>query len=339
MRRSLLLLALATSTTAAAASARSETLHVPGDYATIQAAVDVAQAGDTVLVADGIWTGTGNRDIDPYGASIVIRSENGPEHCVIDCQGSYSDPHRAFVIESGESRATVIDGFTIRRGSTLPGAVSDPFNGGGIRILQSSPTIRSCIFEDNVSGCWGGGLFAGNGGSPLVTGCLFRGNYSADDGGGAFNWNGAYLEITDSVFVDNTADVTGGAITAFDNIKIRNVTLVGNSASYGRAIYAVSGEISNSVVWGNGAGPILGSATVRYSLVEGGSPGTGNIDLPPRFAPDGIHLRVGSPAIDAADPAYVPPADERDIDGEPRKFMIRVDMGADEFRRDPLRFH
>ena len=35
-----------------------------GDVATIQDAVDTAVVGDIVIVADGIYTGDGNRDID-----------------------------------------------------------------------------------------------------------------------------------------------------------------------------------------------------------------------------------------------------------------------------------
>jgi hypothetical protein len=271
------------------------------------------------------------------GVDIVIRSANGPERCVIDCEGTTEQPFRGFLIQSGESRATEIQGFTIRRGATLPGAIDDQFNGGGIRILGSSPTIRNCVFEDNLSGCWGGALYAAHGGAPLVTGCTFRNNYSDDDGGALFNWDGAHLEVQSCLFADNFARVTGGAVTAFDEITLRNVTIVGSFAPYGAAVYAFAGEISNSIVWGNGANPIDGSIPARYCLIEGGYPGDAILDMPPRFAPDGVHLRLDSPAIGAADPLFVPGRDERDIDGEARRFMGRVDMGADEYHAGPHR--
>ncbi len=51
-----------------------------------------------MLVADGIYTGEGNRDIDFLGKAITVRSENGPESCIIDCQGSEADPHRGLLL-------------------------------------------------------------------------------------------------------------------------------------------------------------------------------------------------------------------------------------------------
>jgi predicted outer membrane repeat protein len=331
MQRSLGLLVLATTSTVAVRTAAADTLQVPAQYPSIQAAVDAADPGDEIVVADGVWTGPGNRDIQLRGLDIVVRSANGPAQCTLDIQGTTAEPYRGFLIQGGETRATQIDGFTLRGGATLPGAIADEFNGGGIRILSSSPTIRNCVFENNQSGCWGGALYSGHGGAPLVTACTFRDNRSTD-GGAIFSWNEAAPEVTSCLFIDNTAASVGGAITAFDWITIRNVTIVGGDASYASAVYAFEGEMSNSIVWGNAAFPIEGAVPVRYSIVEGGHQGVGNLDVFPRFAADGYHLLPGSPAIGAGDPASVPPADELDIDGEPRRFMARVDMGADEFR-------
>ena len=44
--------------------ARAAIVHVPGDQLTIQAGLDGAGAGDTVLVAPGVYSGEGNSNLD-----------------------------------------------------------------------------------------------------------------------------------------------------------------------------------------------------------------------------------------------------------------------------------
>jgi len=123
---------------------------VPNQYPTIQAAIDASVDGDVVTVADGVYTGTGNRDIDYWGKALTVRSENGPANCTIDCQASPSNKHRGFYFHTNETAASVLDGFTIQNGFA-------PFNeicyasGGGILCQYASPTIRNCIIRENTA--------------------------------------------------------------------------------------------------------------------------------------------------------------------------------------------
>jgi len=69
-----------------------------GDAPTIAAAIDsVALMDDIIELADGIYTGDGNRDLPPIDKNVVIRSESDdPTACIIDLEGSADEPHHGF---------------------------------------------------------------------------------------------------------------------------------------------------------------------------------------------------------------------------------------------------
>jgi hypothetical protein len=131
---------------AAAAGSSAAELLVPAQYATIQAAIDAAQNGDTVIVADGVYSGSGNRDIDFLGKAITVRSANGPTNCIVHCAPGY---HRGFRFHLGEGPQSVLDGLTIQYGMA-PEEPECYASGGGILCRDGSrPTIRNCILRHN----------------------------------------------------------------------------------------------------------------------------------------------------------------------------------------------
>ena len=87
-----------------------------GPKRTIQAAINASFSGDTIRVADGVYTGAGNQDIDFGGRDITLASESGSARCAIDLQANSRDPHRAFFFHTGESGAAIVEGFAIRGG-------------------------------------------------------------------------------------------------------------------------------------------------------------------------------------------------------------------------------
>lgn len=319
------------------------TLHVPQDFATIQEAIDAAHDGEAVMVWDGIYTGPGNVDLDFQGKAITVRSWNGPSACVLDCDASPADPHRGFNFHSGEGPDSVVEGFTIRNGSTPSGAVADVFNGAGILCTEnSSPTIRNCTITSNWAGCWGAAVCCSFQSHPTIENCSITGNYSDDDGGGVFAWSGSKPTIVNSIIAGNEARVTGGGISLFggsSEITIINSTIVNNVAPFGAGMLGFA-TVTHSIIWGNvGDVQINGNPLVSHSVVAGGYPGPGNMDVDPLFV-DALsgdyHLRADSLLIDAGDPAFEPLGGVTDIDGEARLNGDAVDLGADEVNQEEI---
>lgn len=197
------------------------------DHDNIQAAINAAGANDTVLVADGVYTGVGNRDIDFLGKAITVRSENGPANCVVDVGGTVVSPHRAFTFQSGEANASILDGLTIRNGY-VKGA------GGGISVLSSSPTIANCRITGNSAYYAGGGIYAENG-APLVRDSLIHGNnvimITVDTiGGGGMALSDCQAVVERSRVVENASPRTGGGLWVNGgSVSVTDCSFVGNS--------------------------------------------------------------------------------------------------------------
>jgi hypothetical protein len=211
-------------------------LWVPREYPTIQEAIDAAETSDTVIVADGVYTGEHNRDIDFKGKTITVRSENGPENCIINCQGNESEQHRAFYFCNGEDANSVLKGFTIMNGFTHAGA--------GIKCCGSSPTIRDCTISNNHAD-WGGGIYCDSS-SPEIADCVINDN-DADDGGGIYCNDHSSPTIRDCDISENDGGDGGGVkMRTFSCPTLINCILRGNFANDGGGIFCT--EESSAVI-------------------------------------------------------------------------------------------
>jgi hypothetical protein len=212
------------------------TIRVPGDWPTMQEAIDTAQTGDTVLVGDGIFTGDGNYDIDLLGKSIVIKSENGPAHTIIDCNGSPDSHHRGFNFAGGEDSATIIDGFTIKNGYSV--------SGGAVYAVSSSPSIRNCIFQRNT-GSTSGGAIRLKGSSSRIENCTFVANSSPT--GSAVFYIGSDIPLIKNcviVFSTDGAAVASGGGSAKPALSCCNV-FGNNGGNWVGAIANQAGNVGN----------------------------------------------------------------------------------------------
>jgi len=338
-----------------------------GPKATIQAGINAATDGDKVVVADGTYTGEGNKNLDFNGKAITVRSASGdPATCIIDCE----QDGRGFYFHSGEKPDAIVDGLTIANGwvdSDSPGGE----RGGGVYCHTSSPRVTSCIITGNGTVCnssaGGGGAgvychdstlilshclitsntcsgtYAFGGGvccvssSPVLTNCVITDNVVESRGGGVACEDGSSPQLTNCMISGNAASSGGGLCCYHGSPALTNCTITQN-AGYGVYLcHDAHPVLSNCILWGNPVGSIYDispsdpdtTAELTYCDVEGGWEGEGNIDADPLLTPDG-HLQAESPCRNAGDPDgdY---ADQTDMDGEPRLVGGRADIGVDEF--------
>jgi predicted outer membrane repeat protein len=245
-------------------------IKVPGDYTTIQTGIDIATAGDTVLVADGTYKGMGNKNLDFKGKRITVRSENGPEYSIIDCEGD----GRGFYFHSAEQEDSVLSGFTIRNGNGGD-------DGGGIYILNSSPTITNCIVRENTARS-GGGVSCDSS-FPILTNCTIKNNTARS--GGGINCDSCSPTIANCMIIDNVATEgvgasSGGGIDFFnsDFPTVVNCTIHGNTSFSGGGINISNSsptitycKITENTASNNGGGINGGgdSPTIINSIVSG----------------------------------------------------------------------
>ena len=80
--------ALPTATTTLAAliavSVHADTLTVPGEYPTIQAAIDASSDGDEIAVSPGVYGSADDNVVDMKGRAVRLYATDGPDVTFID---------------------------------------------------------------------------------------------------------------------------------------------------------------------------------------------------------------------------------------------------------------
>jgi Periplasmic copper-binding protein (NosD) len=208
-------------------------LRVPGDYPAIQAAVDAADPGDTVLVAPGTYT-----------ESIAMR----PGVCLIG-----SGAVRTVLDAGGESRSlvdltdapgAVVAGFTMR--GVAPGtgcADADPFTCSG-DWYRAAVYLGGTRWDDPTADA-----------PPLIADNVFEGN----DIGVLLYWRGISV-VRNNVFVGNRNGLVAN--------HFQSRTLVANNVFFGNDELAIGNQaayldIVNNVI----ARSALG---IRFEYIQTG---------------------------------------------------------------------
>ncbi len=336
-------------------------INIPDDQPTIQTGIDVAEQGDTVLVAPGTYY----ENINFKGKNIVVASNfvytsdfDDIENTIINgSTPETTDTASCVIFCSGEDSTAVLQGFTITQGTGTHWI--DPqfpawtwHSGGGIFIFQSSPTLKNNYIIDNhvddvlgTNGASGGGICF-YGGNPFIVNNIIRNNTALYGAGVVIDYAGCIFK--NNIVAENSGgqDYGGGGFWTIGNgsspIIIENNTIVNNeSVSNGGAMYLWSTHLTarNNIIWGNiqasgGLIYLYDGATVEitYTDIEGGYTGNGNIDITPQFENTSYILSDGSPCIDAGNPntEYNDIEDPENIGFAlfPSKGNLTNDMGA-----------
>ncbi len=210
-----------------------------GDFPTIQAALSSCFPGDVVELADGVFEGHGNRDIQVWIGNITIRSQsNDPEACFLRCDGSASERHRAFVITGPVSEGIRVAGIGMVGGYAIASSGSD---GRGGAVLCTEPGLLEfvrCRFADNIGEDDGGAVWA-----PGATFryCTFSNNESWERGGGIYSTSD--LTVLECSFSENGAEYGGGFLCAGGSTVVDRSVFTANAAlTHGGGLHCTDGD-------------------------------------------------------------------------------------------------
>ncbi len=283
---------------AAAGAVHAETIHVPKDYATIQAAIDAAMPGDEIVIAPGTY----NEAIDLLGKPIALIGSGGAEQTIIDGRGLDSTvvtivnvPQPGARLEdltiTGVNNTLIIFTGSVYVSSSVVKLTRcivrenvAAYGTAGIRVGAGSDIeMRYCIVEGNTSINGYGGMTSSNS-NVLIDACEFRANVASIEHQHSVvflaAYNGESVYVNDTLFESNagitTIEVYGG--TESNPIRFEACTIRGNRGMQGVGMY-VSGNAYTDIIacqfednWSDSGPPVYQSGAgiaVRSSSTPG----------------------------------------------------------------------
>jgi hypothetical protein len=247
--------------------------------ATVQHAVDVASAGETIKVAGGTYTDTHSLTTVPGGPVVVELTKT------VTLRGGYDtsfseppDPEANPTALDAEGAARVIyisgAGPTIENFVITGGSASG--SGAGVYASNASPTVRGNEIFDNASNHDGGGMWI-SGGSPLIEGNGVISN-SAKWGAGLRIINNSDVTLVGNVIISNVAQNAGGGVDLESHIggvtpRVFQNTIIHNNGGLrggGLHVSVADATVVNNLVAHNqaadGAGVYVESYLVAHPI-------------------------------------------------------------------------
>jgi len=290
----------------------STMINVPADQPTIQAGIDFAVDGDTVLVASGTYV----ENINFNGKNIVVTSVEGAENTIIDgSEPTGQEGASVVTFINGEDSSSEISGFTLLNGygNLIPFSGYLGPAGSGIFIANSNPLVSNIVVlvTEDISFVRGGGVYCNNSNSMFKN--ISISNIDNVFEGAGFFCESSSITIVNSTIVNNIAIEIGGGICMDINSNLKLI---------------------NSIIWGNSENEFSIFAEIFYTNIQNGWDGEGNIDLDPLFTdPENgdYTLQPNSPCIDAGTAFFVFEGDTLVNMSEDEYYGTAPDMGAFEF--------
>ncbi|HNX35012.1 MAG TPA: hypothetical protein PKM57_10315 [Kiritimatiellia bacterium] len=211
---------------------------------TIQAVVNAASIGDTVLVTNGVYNvgfSTINNDGTTYknrvlvNKSITVRSINGPESTIIE---GYLAVDNSAAIRCVYLSDGVLDGFTLRNGSTQYTLQVGYCEGAGVNMYGASATaeVKNCIICNCQAYKGGGAAFA------RLKNCTLLSNKGSERAGGVYESDLEYCTLS--------GNTTGGNGAGSFNSTLKSCIISGNTVlgNGGRGGGAYGGTFNNCLI-------------------------------------------------------------------------------------------
>ena len=209
-------------------------------FGDLKSAISIASDGDTIIVANGSYSGVNNSNLSISQSGLTIKAAEGASPSI-----SGSSARRIFSLTGSN---IVLQGLFLTSGK-----VNSDY-GGGVLIASDGVTIKNCTFY-NCKALYGGAVFI-SGNNIVIDDCEFKSNTAYDSKltrGGAIYINGGY----ENILVNNSRFGVNGY----------------NRADYGGAIFMSSPAVFNNTVFNNNIADDNGGAfyvtnTAKNSLFE-----------------------------------------------------------------------
>jgi hypothetical protein len=259
--------------------------------ANLQAMIDASSAGDQVWVAGGTYKPGGNANTDRtisfslkngvalYGGFVGTETLLGERPASValaqpssttlsgelGAPDNWNDNSQHIISNTNLNNTTVLDGFVITAAYVSYNySIESENGGGGIRNINSSPTIRNCFFSKNrgAYNTSGSGLDNDATSLPTVINCTFEGH----TGGYGSAIYGRSVILSNCVFINNNS-TSNSPVDVGANSTVTNCSFSYNSGTSGPNGGATGGALSV------GAGAIVTNClfALNYVIGSGGS--------------------------------------------------------------------